>query len=279
MPRFWYLPARRQGRRRDDRRRPRLRRHRRPLRPVHRGEPGRLLGGRLGVRALDVVHLSRPARSPTPRRRATSRQGFEIALHARRPASTSSTAPTGRRRSLPGIFDTQLAAFRSKYTSVPAPATQRMHCVAWADWATQPKVELANGIRLDTNYYYYPSAWMATKPGLHDRLGHADALRRHRRQPDRRLPGQHRDHRRVRAGGAEHGQRAARQRARRRTATTAPSSPTSTPTPPRRRESDAIVAAAQARGVPVISAKQLLDWTDGPRGVVALRRSAGRATR
>src|SRR3954468_10835505 len=28
-------------------------------------------------------------------------------------------------------------------------------------------------------------------------------------------------------------------------------------------DSDAIVAAAQARNVPIVSAKQLLDWTDG----------------
>ena len=49
-----------------------------------------------------------------------------------------------------------------------------------------------------------------------------------------------------------------------RTATTAPSAPTSTTTTPRRRpDAEAIVASAQARGVPVISYKQLLDWTDG----------------
>ena len=30
-------------------------------------------------------------------------------------------------------------------TGVPAPATHRLHCVGWADWATQPKVELASG--------------------------------------------------------------------------------------------------------------------------------------
>ena len=29
-----------------------------------------------------------------------------------------------------------------KFTSIPAPATNRTHCIAWSDWATQPKVEL-----------------------------------------------------------------------------------------------------------------------------------------
>ena len=43
---------------------------------------------------------------------------------------------------------------RSKYTSVPSPTTSRYHCIVWSDWVSQPKAELASGIRLDTNYYY-----------------------------------------------------------------------------------------------------------------------------
>ena len=62
-------------------------------------------------------------------------------------------------------YTPQLYAFAAKYTSVPAPVTSRMHCVEWADWATQPKVELAHGIRLDTNYYHYPASWIGNKPG------------------------------------------------------------------------------------------------------------------
>ncbi len=31
---------------------------------------------------------------------------------------------------------------------------------------TQAKVALANGIRLDTNYYYYPHTWVNNVPGL-----------------------------------------------------------------------------------------------------------------
>ena len=43
---------------------------------------------------------------------------------------------------------------------------------------------------------------------------------------------------------------------------------------------DAIVAAAQARGVPVISYKQLLDWTDGRNNstIRGLNWSAGTLT-
>ena len=62
-------------------------------------------------------------------------------------------------------------------------------------------------------------------------------------------------------------------------ATTASSSRTSTPTTPRPPDSDAILASAQAHGVPVISAKQLLDWLDGRERVVVRGASAGTATR
>ena len=51
---------------------------------------------------------------------------------------------------------------------------------------------------------------------LHDRLGHADALRRPRRDADRRLPGGHADDRRVRPGVPVHRGRAPRQGARAR---------------------------------------------------------------
>ena len=44
--------------------------------------------------------------------------------------------------------------------------TNRTHCIAWSDWATQPKVELAHGIRLDTNYYYWPPELDPGRPGM-----------------------------------------------------------------------------------------------------------------
>ena len=49
-------------------------------------------------------------------------------------------------------------------------------------------------------------------------------------------------------------------------ATTARSPPTCTPTTRRIAGSDAIVASAQARGVPVVSAPQMLTWLDGRNG-------------
>ena len=44
--------------------------------------------------------------------------------------------------------------------------SDRTHAIVWSDYATQPKVELQHGIRFDTNYYYNgPEGWL-TKPGL-----------------------------------------------------------------------------------------------------------------
>ncbi len=71
----------------------------------------------------------------------------------------------------PGLAREQLLAISSppsaaKYTSLPAIVTNRTHCIAWSDWASQPKVSLAHGIRLDTNYYYWPASWVNDRPGM-----------------------------------------------------------------------------------------------------------------
>ena len=88
-------------------------------------------------------------------------QGFEIALH-----SSTNCADWTSQAQLESFYSSQLAAFAADYPSLNAPATNRTHCIAWSDWATQPKVELENGIRLDTNYYYWPGAWIQDRPGM-----------------------------------------------------------------------------------------------------------------
>ena len=67
LPRFWFLPRRHEGGSGDDRRRPRQRRHRRPLPAVRGGQPAGLLGRRLAVRAWHLLHLPEHARSRTRR--------------------------------------------------------------------------------------------------------------------------------------------------------------------------------------------------------------------
>jgi hypothetical protein len=85
--------------------------------------------------------------------------GFEIALHLTTNCQNYTAA------SLAADWPAQLAAFTSKYSGVPAPTTNRTHCIAFSDWASQPKYELSRNIRLDTNYYYWPSSWLLDRPG------------------------------------------------------------------------------------------------------------------
>ena len=87
-------------------------------------------------------------------------QGFEIALHLNTNC-VDWTAGT-----LPGFYSTQLAQFATQYPSAGAPKTNRTHCIANSDYATQWQVELNNGIRLDTTYYYFPSTWILDRPGM-----------------------------------------------------------------------------------------------------------------
>ncbi len=76
-------------------------------------------------------------------------------------ARTGATAPSWRTSTAPSSAD-----FAANYPSLEPPASSRTHCITWSDWATQPKVELENGIRFDTNYYYWPPAWVADRPGM-----------------------------------------------------------------------------------------------------------------
>ena len=58
------------------------------------------------------------------------------------------------------ILTTQLGQFGSRYTGVPAPVSNRIHCVEWLDWASTAKIELQHGIRMDANYYHFPGTWI-----------------------------------------------------------------------------------------------------------------------
>ena len=89
--------------------------------------------------------------------------GFEVALHVKTAVSGCADYTPA---SLEADFTDQLADFFTALAGLPAPLTQRVHCVVWSDWMTQPKVELAHGMRLDANYYYYPATWVQDRPGL-----------------------------------------------------------------------------------------------------------------
>lgn len=89
--------------------------------------------------------------------------GFEVALHVK----TSETGCADYTfASLTLSVTDQLTDFFAAFPGLPKPSSQRVHCVVWSDWLSQPLVELANGMRLDLNYYYYPGSWVQDRPGL-----------------------------------------------------------------------------------------------------------------
>ena len=176
---------------------------------------------------------------------AYTSQGFEVGLHV------TTDCGDWTPQSLANFYSDQLAAWHAAYPSLAGPVSSRTHCIVNSDYSTQPHVELANGIRLDTNYYYWPPAWLQDRPGLFTGSGYADAVRRSRRLRDRRVPGRDADDRRVRADLPPHDRHAARQRASARSATTACSPRTCTPTARSSSGADAIVvvgAGAQRAG-------------------------------
>jgi hypothetical protein len=87
-------------------------------------------------------------------------EGFEIAVHV----STGCQDYTAA--SLELNYATDLAQFAGLFPSLSPVVTNRTHCVPWSDYDTQPQVALAHGIRLDTNYYYYPEQWIQNRPGF-----------------------------------------------------------------------------------------------------------------
>ena len=86
-------------------------------------------------------------------------QGFEVGLHINTDCADFTPA------SLDTIYSQQVSGFTSSYSSIPAPITQRHHCIAWSDWITGAKTELKYGMRLDTSYYFWPPNWLQDRPG------------------------------------------------------------------------------------------------------------------
>ncbi len=87
-------------------------------------------------------------------------EGFEIGLHVLTNCADWTPA------SLEDFYATQLSQFAAAFPTLPAPQTNRTHCIAWSDYDTQPQVELNHGIRFDVNYYYWPPNWINNVPGM-----------------------------------------------------------------------------------------------------------------
>jgi hypothetical protein len=186
-------------------------------------------------------------------------EGFEIGLHLTTDCANFTPA------SLASTWGQQLPAFRSAFPTIDAPATGRTHCIAWSTWVGEPLAELANGVRLDTNYYYWPGSWVQDRPGMFTGSGmpmrFADvdgsmidvyqAATQMSDESEIDIPA----HIKALLDGAlgapgYYGVFTANMH---------------TDFSPHA-GADAIVAEAKRRGVPVISARQLLAWLDGRNG-------------
>ncbi|GGB92486.1 N,N-dimethylformamidase beta subunit family domain-containing protein [Dyadobacter sediminis] len=209
------------------------------------------------VRATSYIYPNTPITDAQAA--AFQAQGFEISLHLSTDCGNFTPA------TLRGNFNSQLPALAQNFPSLAKPATNRNHCITWSDWASNPIVELENGIRLDANYYYWPDVWVNNRPGMFTgsgmpmRFANLDGTLIDVYQATTQLTDEsgitysthinklldnatgskgyygvftanmHTD---VNGGNSSNG-------------------------------SDVIVAAAQQRQVPVISAKQMLTWLDG----------------
>ncbi|MDW9807001.1 hypothetical protein GOA91_29745 [Sinorhizobium meliloti] len=96
----------------------------------------------------------------TEEARAYAAEGFDIGVHV------NTGCKNVEHSELSQIFGRELHDFRAKYRDVPAQTGSRTHCLAWTEWAATPKVEAHYGIRMDLNYYYWPPSWIKDRPGF-----------------------------------------------------------------------------------------------------------------
>jgi hypothetical protein len=183
-------------------------------------------------------------------------QGFDIAFQAS--TGCSDYTPS----SLAASYASQLGQWMVQFAGIAAPLTERTQCVAWSDYDSQPQVQASHGIRLDTNYYYWPPVWAADRPGFFTgsgmpmRFAKADGTLIDVYQAATQLTDESGQSYPLTIGalldnaiGASgyYGVFTANMSA----------------DPAASASAASIVASAQARGIPVISGRQLLRWLDG----------------
>ncbi len=188
---------------------------------------------------------------------AYSGQGFEVALHVTTDCADWTAS------SLEAFYATQLEQWAAQFPSLARPETNRTHCIAWSDYATQPQVALEHGIRLDTNFYYWPPGWVGNRPGfftgsgLPMRFAQADGTLIDVYQATTQMTDESGQTYpftidalldAATGGDGYYGVFTANMHLDGNAASYA--------------DADAIVASARARGVPVVSARQMLRWLD-----------------
>ncbi|MEV4561915.1 Ig-like domain-containing protein [Kitasatospora sp. NPDC049285] len=210
------------------------------------------------VRASSYIYTDDPMTDAQAK--AYSDQGFEIGVHV-----TTNCQPWGTPADLQTMYATQLGAWKAKYTSLPSPDSTRTHCVEWDDWSTQAKTKLANGIRLDTDYYYYPAAFVQDRPGFFNGTGmpmkyaDADGTVINEYQATTELTDESGQSMPSTVNTLLDNAYGSKGYYAVVTANIHTDYAAST-------SSDQVIAAAKAHGTPVVSGRQLLNWLDGRNG-------------
>ncbi len=209
------------------------------------------------VRGTSYIYPNTPITPTTAE--AFENDGFEIAVHVNTNCADWTPA------SLQAFFATQIASFASIFTTLDAPATNRTHCIVWSDWASQAKVSKDNGIRLDTNYYYWPPEWVDDRPGFMTgsgipmRFADTDGTRIDVYQAATQMTDESDQSFPFTVNTLLDNALGTQGFYGVMTANMHTDSTSSS-------GSDAIIASALARGVPVVTAKQMLAWLDGRNG-------------
>lgn len=86
--------------------------------------------------------------------------GFDIGAHV------STGCEDWDAKSLTLAFSQSMGEFRRKYPNLPPQTGNRLHCIAWSEWSTQASIERSWGIRMDMNYYYWPGDWIRERAGF-----------------------------------------------------------------------------------------------------------------
>jgi hypothetical protein len=206
------------------------------------------------IRATSFIYNNTPITNAQAM--AFEQQGFEIAAHPTTECSDFTAS------SLESAFASQLGTFAFNFPSLSKPVSNRTHCMPWSDWATHPKTEFNHGIRMDVNYYYWPATWvqnragMFTGSGMPMRFADTDGTLIDCYQATTQMT----DESGINVGAFCNSvlDKATGPEGYYGTFVANMHTDTANHT-----GSNAIIASAIAHKVPVISAKQLLNWTDG----------------
>ena len=127
---------------------------------IARGQAGCSVDDWECIRSSSYLFLDPAGATTNAQAVAYNAAGFEIGMHL------NTGCADYNRKELEGYFDAQMREFRSLFPSLPAIVSHRAHCIAWSGYTTMAEVEAEYGIRMDLNYYYWPGSWVADRPGF-----------------------------------------------------------------------------------------------------------------